>query len=332
MLRTKSLITELKEIPREWVFEYYLNLTEKLTGQDIKLKSPFNTTDKIPSAYVYFSHSAGQYRFKDFSASENGDGITLVQKLKKLTSRAEAAYKIITDYNQFILNNGQEDYKLREFKIQQRYKVIESTERSWTNLDQKFWTEFHIGSKLLEHYNIRPLSSYKMIKEENGDLKELLIQGNNHIYGYFRKDGTLYKIYQPLVKNNKFVKIRDYIQGTDQLTYDKKYLVICSSLKDVMAFMKLGYKEAEAIAPDSENTLIANHVIASHKLRYKSICLLFDNDGPGISAAEKYKNKYGLNNVLLPLSKDLSDSMRDNTLQKVKEILTPLLKNALNNK
>ena len=131
---------------------------------------------------------------------------------------------------------------------------------------------------------------------------------------------TLYKIYQPYLTENKFIKVRDYIQGTDQLTYKTKYLAICSSLKDVMAFTKLGYQEVEAIAPDSENTLISEHVINSYKLKYNKIFTLFDNDDAGIKAMRTYQSKYSIKPVLLPLSKDLSDSVRDYGLLQVKQI------------
>ena len=124
-------------------------------------------------------------------------------------------------------------------------------------------------------------------------------------------------------------RIKDYIQGTDQLTFKTKYLVICSSLKDVMAFMRLSYPDAEAVAPDSENTLIPAHVISAYKLKYKNICTLFDNDEAGIRAMDKYGQKFNLSGAILPMSKDLSDSIRDHGILKIKEVLTPILKRAL---
>lgn len=328
MLKTKSLIAGINEVPRVWVFEYYLKLGEKLCGQDVRIKSPFNSTDKNPSAYIYYAKGGSCYKFKDFSAGIQGDGVTLVQALFKLTSRGEAAHKIIEDYNQFVLTN-KENYALREFKVYQKYRVTDFTKRAWNNLDQKYWMNYHIGSKLLEEYNVFPLESYKMTKEEDGDLKELFIKGQ-YIYGYFRKDGTLYKVYQPMVKENKFIKVKDYIQGTDQLTMTPKYLVICSSMKDILAFRKLGFNNTEAVAPDSENNLIPEHVISAYRLKYKAICILFDNDQPGKDSAKKYKEKYGLKNVLLKMSKDLSDSIRDRSVAEVRAAITPLLKKALN--
>jgi hypothetical protein len=330
MISTKALITDIFEVPREWVFEHYLNLEEKLIGQDVRLKSPFNPSDRRPSAYVYYSTSGNRYMFKDFSTNIGGDGVTLVQKLFNLTTRGEAAYKIIQDYNKWILVN-KNDIGIREYKVHQRFKVKEFVVRQWNTLDQKYWTKFHIGSKLLERFNVKPLESYTMSKEVDGNEKTLIISGRHSVYGYFREDGTLYKIYQPLVTDHKFIKIRDYIQGTDQLTYKKKYLVICSSLKDVMAFTRLGYKEAEAVAPDSENTLIPAHVISAYLQKYESVCTLFDNDKAGIEAMEKYKLKYNIPGVHLELSKDLSDSIKDYGINTTGKVLTPLLKKALKN-
>ena len=96
-----------------------------------------------------------------------------------------------------------------------------------------------------------------------------------------------------------------------------------------MCLMKLGYKDLEVVAPDSENTLIPVHVMNAYRLKYQNICTLFDVDQPGLLAMENYKNKYGTESVILNLSKDLSDSVRDHGVNKVREVLTPLLKQAL---
>lgn len=327
MLRTKSLITDITEVPREWIFEHYLQLEEKLTGQDVKIKSVFNKADKNPSMCIYYA-SNNTYKYKDFSTGKSGDAINLIMELSepKLTTRGETAHKIIEDYNTYILNN--KDVGIREFKKRSKYKIVDFTTRSWSNFDDKYWSKFHIGSKMLEFYKVAPLSQYKLSKEEDGRVIEQIIKSTN-MYGYFRTDGTLYKIYHPLVKDYKFIKVQDYIQGMDQLTMKVPYLVICSSLKDVMAFTKLGYKNAEAIAPDSENIVIQDHVITALKHKYKGICTLFDNDVPGLESMKKYKEKYDLPYVILDMSKDLSDSVRDTTLTKVRETLTPLLKDKL---
>lgn len=328
MLRTKSLISTIDEVPREWVFEHYLKLGVKLTGQDVRIKSVFNASDKTPSMFIYIHPTTKSYRFKDFSTDKSGDGVTLILEMFKLSTRGESAHKIIQDYNKYMLSGNKEDYNLREFKIQSRYKVSEHTKRNWNVGDKKFWTKFYIGSDLLAEYFVYPLESYRMVKDIDGVEQSLVIKGD-HIYGYFRKDGTLYKIYQPYLKDNKFIKVKDYTQGLDQLTFTTPYLIILSSLKDMMFFKKLRFKNAEVIAPDAENILIPKHVIDYLKTKYKGICCLFDNDDAGKKAMVKYQETYGLPGVYLEMSKDLSDSGKDYGINKVRETVTPLLKQAL---
>ena len=326
MISTKNLIYDLADVPREWVFEHYLNLTEKLTGQDIKMKSVFNTREKTPSMCIYIDRN-NIYRFKDFSSGNGGDGLTLVQNLFNLSSRGAASYKIIEDYNQYVLTNGCNT--IRSYKQHSKFKVTDYEMRHWNTLDQKYWMGFHIGSRLLSRYNVVPLEYYIMTKTDENDVVSSITIKGNYIYGYFREDGSLYKIYQPKVKESKFIKVRDYIQGTEQLVFDKPYLIITSSLKDLMAYQKLKINNSEAIAPDSENTMIPENIMSNISPKYQKVCVLFDNDEAGIKAAEKYKSKYGFNYVILDLEKDLSDAIKVHGIDKVRDNLLPLLKNAI---
>jgi hypothetical protein len=329
MISTKNVITSISDIPREWVFEFYLKLGEKLTGQDIKMKSIFNKIDKNPSMYVYFNRRHNRYLFKDFSTDIAGDGVDLVQRMHNMTTKGEAAHMIIEDYNKWILNN-KDGVQMREFKIQQKYQVKDFTTRAWNTDDQKYWSRYAIGSNLLEKYHVTPLLNYTLEKEDtNGQMIKKVVTGPR-LYGYFRSDGLMYKIYQPMIKDFKFIKIQSYVQGTDQLTVKVPYLIICSSMKDLLCFMKLGFKNAEAVAPDSENTLIPEHVIEAYKLKYKGVCTIFDNDDAGIKAMQKYKEKYDLPHILLDMEKDLSDSVEKHGIRKVRETILPLLKQAFN--
>lgn len=326
MISTKNLIYDLADVPREWVFEHYLNLTEKLTGQDIKMKSVFNTREKTPSMCIYIDRN-NIYKYKDFSSGNGGDAISLVQTLFNLTTRGSASYKIIEDYNQYVLNNGYNPIK--SYKQHSKFKVTDYEMRHWNTLDQKYWMGFHIGSRLLSKYNVVPLEYYVMTKTDENDVVSSITIKGNYIYGYFKEDGALYKIYQPKVKESKFIKVRDYIQGTEQLVFDKPYLIITSSLKDLMAYQKLKISNSEAIAPDSENTMIPENIMSNISSKYQKVCVLFDNDEAGIKAAEKYKSKYGFDYVVLELEKDLSDAIKVHGIDKVRDNLLPLLKQAL---
>ena len=54
MLSTKNFAKEKNDIDSRWVFEYYLSLPERLSGQDLKIKSVFNPTERTPSMFIYF--------------------------------------------------------------------------------------------------------------------------------------------------------------------------------------------------------------------------------------------------------------------------------------
>jgi len=325
MISTKNLVSDLQDVPKEWVFEYYLNLKEKLIGQDIKMLSAFNVKDKVPSMFIYCT--GGFYKFKDFSSGFQGDALELVKALFNLPSRGHAANKIINDYQEYLLHNDVP--AVVEFKFHDKFKVVDYEMRHWNTQDSKFWTSFKISSSLLSKYNVVPLSFFTMEKkEEDGSMLSYKFT-KAYTYGYFREDGELYKIYMPKVTEKKFIKVQNYVQGIDQLKYEAKYLVITSSLKDLMCFNKLGIGNVECIAPDSENTMIGESIMGKLSNQYSKIIVLFDNDEPGIKAAQRYKDKYGYDYVVLDMSKDLSDSVKDHGVEAVRDKLLPLLKQVL---
>ena len=323
MLKTKNLVSSIKEVPYTWIFEHYCKLPEKLTGQDLKIKSMFNPKERTPSMCIYYDKRASKYKFKDFSTDKGGDAFNLVKELKNVNFFG-ATSDIIENYNEFILhNNG--GYDVKEFKERSKYKVASTEVRGWTTADQYYWTKFNIGSRLLEEHNVKPLQSYTMMKEEDGETKELEISGPN-IYGYFKNNGELYKIYQPKVQDKKFIKVDDYVQGAEQLQ-GKPYLIITSSLKDLMALKSLKLKNIDVIAPDSENTMIKKELMELYKQQYKQVVTVFDNDEAGKKAMYKYFETYNVPFIHLKMSKDLADSVRDfGPMETIMNLVPPLTK------
>lgn len=323
MISTKNIISELSEVPREWIFEHYLNLNEQLTGQDVKMNSIFSSKDKFPSMFVYYDVNSMSYKYKDFSSGYQGDGIDLVQRLLSLPNRGFTSVKILEDYTDYLTHNN---YKpIKTYKPHGKYKVVDYLMRHWTNLDQKYWTAFGINSKMLKMYNVVPLTHYKMTKENEDDTSTTIVIKNNYLYGYFMKDGSLYKIYQPKVEAKKFIKVRDYIQGSEQLTFKTKYLIINSSLKDLLTFNALDIKNIETVAPDSENTMISKVTIEKYKKKYAKVFVLFDNDDPGKKAMQNYQDIHGITPIILELEKDLSDSVKKYGIEVTRSILMPIL-------
>jgi len=322
MFKTKNLVHDINDVPIPWIFQHFCKITEKLNGQDIKIKSLFNPKERTPSMCIY-TNGSNTYRYKDFSTGKGGSAVDLVKDLKQLSFH-QAVQLIIQNYNDYVLhNNG--SYNLEDFQKASRYKVNSHKFRGWTTQDQYFWTQFNIGSKLLEAHNIKPLESYCMTNDD----KNLCIKGL-YLYGYFKADGTLYKIYQPKTLDKKFIKVANYIQGWEQL-YNHTNLVITSSLKDVMAIKSLKLA-VDIIAPDSENTMIKQDVMDELQNRYKKIVVLFDYDDAGIASMQAYKEKYPfIETTVLPMSKDVSDSIKDHGAKEVLIRLVPILDKKLSN-
>lgn len=326
MLQTSSLITEITEVPREWVFEHYLKLPCVLSGQDIKIKSVFSPKDKEPSMFIY--HKFGQYRYNDFSSGKKGDNIDLVREMFNLGSRGDATLKIIDDYNKYLAGNPGARIE-RTIEEHPNFKVEEFEVRGWIKNDQEYWNEYKLGSADLDFFNVKALRSYLLRKRFNGEIMNEITIEARRIYGFFRNDGTLYKIYQPMKPKNKFVKITPYIQGSEQLTYNTEFLVICSSIKDMMCLRKLGFKNIETVAPDSENVLIDTPTIKMYKEKYKNICTILDNDEAGIKAMKKYKSAFGIRGIKIPVEKDIADMVKEHGVDNTRIFLQPMLSKIL---
>jgi len=328
MISTKNFISHQNEIRSGWVFQHYLTLPEKLTGQDLQITSVFNPSERTPSMFIYLDPSSMEYKYKDFSTGKQGSKVDIVQELFNLTY-SEALFRITEDYNAHILSgNFWEDNK-DEYKPVAKYKIDHiEMEVGFSEQDQQYWLQYNIGSSLLKEYNVLPLEYYTMVKSTDEGVNKLVIE-NNMMYGFYDKTRTkCYKIYQPMQKKHKFIKIASHLQGFDQLKYDKDYLVICSSLKDAMCLKSFDFG-LEVIAPDSENTMIKPYIIENLKSKYKKVLTLLDNDQAGHDAMSKYKKAHNINPIYLKSEKDLSDAVAKYGFTAVEPKLFKLIKNSI---
>jgi len=314
------------EIPHSWIFKNYLNINEIFDGTSFKIKSVWNSSEKVPSMIIYFDKD--RYRFKDYSSGYSGDGIDLIQYLKHVNFKS--AIEIIErDFNEY-MNTGNVDFLNHE--INRFEYVIDSVKyREWNENDQAYWTQFNIGSELLKKYNVTPLENYTMNYLKNGIVIKQFTFTNTHLYGYHSTKKGLYKIYIPLNKDKKFIKVKSYISGAEQLKFNKENLIMLSSLKDLMAFESLGFKTFEYISPESEGVMLSKEVDDMLSKRYKKKIILFDNDGPGNKYADKYSELFLYRKLTLDMEKDLSDSIKAHGKDSVKERLIISLTNLMKN-
>lgn len=320
MIKTKyiSAKSKVNKIPSTWVFENYLNLSESLEGQNVKLLSVLNTTDTEPSMILYYDEKSKNYKYKDWSADKQGNHIGFIMEYFHL-DYDNACVKICNDYEGNLIENS--IYENRTIISKGTYKLYDFEIRGWTKSDANYWMQYNINSNLLDFFNVKPLKSFILKNDVTGEAFEI---ERLNMYGYFDNKNELFKIYQPLSKK-KFFKVKDHIQGLDQLTYNKDYLIIGSSMKDIIAFTRLRFKNIETIAPDSESTVLDEALINDLKQKYKGISTLFDNDNAGINSMLKYQKIYGLPGIHLKLEKDTADNVKIHGIRNTKELLTPKL-------
>jgi len=322
MLSTKNLVLSINDVPSYWVFQHYLGLKEELTGQRLRITSIWNPNERTPSMFLYVDKNKREYFYKDFSTGKQGNKVSIVSELFNIPYY-EAENKIIEDYNGNSLNRFKYD-----LKVYPKFELDRVEYRNWEQRDFDFWHPFRINRSMLDEYNVKPIAYYILKKEEDSGCKTLKIE-DPHSYGYLDKYGNPYKIYLPFNKGLKFYIVKDYLQGLDQLEYKNPYMIICSSLKDAMTLKGFGYN-VEVVAPSSENSLIKPYFIEHFKNKYKNVITLFDNDDAGYKSIERYKQTYGINGTALPISKDISDAVKEFGFEHVHEHLRPLLKKTLN--
>jgi hypothetical protein len=310
MFSSKNFISRIQDVPAKWIFEKYFGLTEPLKGQKVTINSIFNSEDKTPSMVLYFNTDHQEYRFKDFSSGEFGEAINAVTHMWN-TNYGEACTRVVKDYESYLADGNVhiEPFKIARNLAKQsaKWRVVNIKYRPFNTRDVEYWTAFNIGSVLLNTYEVKPIESYTMEQVLDDKVVNSFESKGLNQYGYHAK-GELYKIYHPKNKDRKFIKVKDHIQGSDKITRQPT-LIIASSLKDCMSIKSLGLR-VDVIAPDSENTLLTEEQIKVLQKTYKNIVTLLDSDEAGINAMQKYKEKYDIPFVYLPLEKDISDIVK----------------------
>jgi hypothetical protein len=322
VISTKGIVTSLVDIPEEFIFETFLKLDTKLIGQEVVIKSVFNQ-ERTPSMCVFFDAQKKRYYFKCFSSARGGTAFELVQLMNPDKTRGEIATLLLSTYKDYLKGNPVDTQ--REYKQFGKYKVDGHTMRNWSDVDKKFWSPGNISSKILERFNVAPLQSFSMSKMEEGVKKTINIS-RDKLYGYFTKQGDIFRIYQPGT-TAKYLKVFPYTQGRDQLKYNVSTLIVFSGMKDGAAFTSLEIPDTEFIAGDSENTMIPEIEMKEYLGKYERVFICFDEDAAGRAATVKYVEKYP---IIKPLYtnfgvKDVFDSVVKYKPEKVRSEFIKLL-------
>jgi hypothetical protein len=301
MLQLQHVILSIDEVPETWVYEQYCGLDEPLIeGKTARMKSLFNAGDNEPSMFIFFATDIQKWRWNDFSTGKKGNHVQLVRYLLEQQYGHSFSYGltiqyIIQDYQKYLSSGGcvkPITPKAENATVSSKYEVSAYQVRSWNSLDIQFWSKPKISSATLDRFNVRPLSYYVMVNKNKYEDYFAVSEQAGLIYGYFTKNGELYKIYSPGKSQGKFIKIFDYLQGYDQLNPEiNKSCLIMASLKDGMAMSELNLG-IDFVAPHSETTLLGEPVIIGLKQRYNNrVFTLLDTDAAGLQAMEKYRSE-----------------------------------------
>lgn len=260
------------------------------------IKSPFHE-DKNPS-FVVYSNRNGLY-FIDLARPDCSGNIV---ELVKLLENVDAFTAIDLIYDNLNTVKKVQYTPPETSKSELHYIPI-----PFNSIHKNFWQPFGISSETLEKFNVLAISGYFL----NGSFIR-----KEHAYAFII--GSRIKIYSP-GSDTKYLgnTNKNSIQGYSQID-DRPELIITSSLKEVMVLDEIGIN---AIAPNSENTQIADKILNPLKEKYKCF-LLYDNDEAGRKSAQMHSKLYNIP-IIQPdyPSKDLSDFVKENNKESLIKLI-----------
>jgi hypothetical protein len=250
-------------------------------------------------------------------------------KKYNLTDRQDAYYKILDIVNN---NSKLEEYikNTSSVAVEKQIKEISDYKiaKHWTKIQADFWRDHGSQKEFIKEYCIKPLEYYDL-KITQGIYSKVLRFSRELCFGYFTKAGELYKIYNPGQKKGKFVKVKDYIQGSEQMRPNKKFCLIMASIKDVGAFKELGFSQFNCIIPDSENVDLPKDIIEKLLIDHEYVFTMFDNDLAGMKRMVHYKKEYNIPYIHFNIEKDFAQCRFDHGKHNTKIFFTNIFKKHL---
>jgi hypothetical protein len=270
------------------------------------ISSPLRN-DKHPSLSIY-SPDGVHVCYIDFATKESGRLYGLLSKIWNLDY-----VDTIKRINKEMLN-GINDVSIKKNKKPSISMVksninIECKTRPWRDYDISYWNEYGITKEQLEYADVYPIS--KIIRIQDGHRS--VFDADKYAYAYIeRKEGNItIKIYQPFnTRGYKWMSKHDksVISLWTKIPEHGDIVCICSSMKDALCLWS--NTSIPSIAIQGEGYPISNTARNELKSRFKNVCVMLDNDKPGIEDAKKLCKETGFINVVLPQfegGKDISD-------------------------
>lgn len=308
------------------------DLLDKLTDYDIysyyvgqfkigKLfNSPLRSDDKNPSFAIFKGMNGGLF-FKDHGSGEGGNAIKFVKLYKNINTKDELERELLRIVRKMNPNSGNAT-RTYSYSVDSGPTDIGIVRQPFTDVDKRYWKQFHISIDTLRKFQVFSIKYFLCNRVVRGTYKE-----TSPMYAY--KVDDKFKIYRPLA--SKYTKWRTNltnrnVQGLSELPVEGgNLLIITKSLKDVMCLYEMGFN---AIAASSETTFIPDDILNSLRHKWKNVIMLYDRDKTGMLESRKYSKQYKLDALFVHKcfkAKDISDAVKDNSYNEVKQWLTKTL-------
>lgn len=308
------------------------DLLDKLTDYDIysyyvgqfkigKLfNSPLRSDDKNPSFAIFKGMNGGLF-FKDHGSGEGGNAIKFVKLYKNIDTKDELERELLRIVRKMNPNSGNA-IRTYSYSVDSGPTDIGIVRQPFTDVDKRYWKQFHISIDTLRKFQVFSIKYFLCNRVVRGTYKE-----TSPMYAY--KVDDKFKIYRPLA--SKYTKWRTNltnrnVQGLSELPVEGgNLLIITKSLKDVMCLYEMGFN---AIAASSETTFIPDDILDSLRHKWKNVIMLYDRDKTGMLESRKYSKQYKLDALFVHKrfkAKDVSDAVKDNSYNEVKQWLTKTL-------
>lgn len=282
--------------------------------------------DNNPGCYIFYKD--GKLIYKDHGTGESYDCFAYVMT-KFMVGFSEALKIIASDFNISPIKHDIKDKVLTHNYVEKvptkayNKPKIRIVKQGYTITDKDYWQQYYISLDKLIDYEVYSLK--QVVIDKDGEVYSIDYKADNPVYGYVFKydDNEYYKIYRPYNKSKwLFTGNSRCIEGWHKLPKKGKLLIITKSLKDIMVYSLFGIP---AISMPSETGTIADDTISKLKKRFKHILINFDNDDTGLKSSDRLSKRYGLDYYTIPQSKDISDYIKINGVDKTNELLNQLI-------
>lgn len=309
------------------IFKKYIHNFIEL---DVSFMSELRNTD---TANCRITDKYNSLIYKDFKSGDSYDCWNYIMK-KYYCSFHESLNIVATDFNIRKLEYKNEiipigilpnSIKLNYTAKKEKSKLI-ITKQNWNIIDYNFWSQYEIDFNTLDFYNVVSAKYTFLIKN---NLRYCFNYSKvKPRYAYLFDNSTkAYSPYEDKVGKWMYDGDSDNIEGWNQLDETGDYIILTKGLKDVMDYHKL---DINAIALPSENSVFKENLIRNILERFDKIIINLDNDTQGVISTNKIINQYSFDHFYIDEHKDLSDWIKNNSLEQAKIMIKNKI-NSLNN-